>query len=98
MKLRIRFLPRAGRELRQIRDWFEEIQFGLGSRFVKEVERALQIRSNYPGAGQRITTKVRRKVLRTFRYSVFYIIGDQTVDVLAIIHQADDPKSWPKRR
>lgn len=98
MSLRIRLLPRAGREVRQIFEWFDVIQAGLGERFVAELEAVFQRIRDYPWSAPVVRSGIRRSVLRTFRYSVFYMIGVNSIDVLAVVHQADDPTKWPKRR
>jgi hypothetical protein len=45
---------------------------GLGQRFFAEVQRAEKIISQFPESAEEIRPGIRKRVLRTFRYSIVY--------------------------
>lgn len=71
--------------------WYESKEPGLGGRFVDEVERTLALIVENPGAYPVVENTIRRAVVRTFPYSVFYVVEDARVVVLAVFHQAMSP-------
>lgn len=70
---------------------YEETQESLGRRFMDEIERAFdRIRPN-PFLYQEVEKDIRRAVTHTFPYLVFYTFDDQSIQILAVIHGAQDP-------
>jgi len=51
--------------------------------------------SDWPAGSPKISDRVRRALAKTFPYAVFYSDESEEIVVLAIRHQAQDPKSWP---
>jgi plasmid stabilization system protein ParE len=40
---------------------------------------------------------VRRALLQRFPYAVYFILDDQIIVILAILHQRRDPAVWKRR-
>lgn len=78
---RLKFSGRAVREVGEAHDWYEERSPGLGSEFQLFPELL-------PG--------IRRTLLPRFPYGVFYAVRLDLVHVLAVIHNARNPKRWPR--
>jgi plasmid stabilization system protein ParE len=77
--------------------WYESKEPGLGGRFLDEVERTLALIVENPGAYPVVENTIRRAVVRTFPYSVFYVVEDAGVVVLAVFHQAMSPtRVWTR--
>ena len=70
---------------------YEGKQPGLGSRFLDEIEQALNRIALNPYLYQEVEAEIRRAVVHTFPYLVFYIFDEDAVHVLAVIHGAQDP-------
>lgn len=70
---------------------YEEKQEGLGRRFMDEIERAFDRIFPNPFLYQEVETEIRRAVTHTFPYLVFYTCDEQTLQILAVIHGAQDP-------
>jgi plasmid stabilization system protein ParE len=70
---------------------YEEKQPGLGSQFLDEIEQSLNRIAPDPYLYQEVETGIRRAVVHTFPYLVFYTFDADTVHVLAVIHGAQDP-------
>lgn len=70
---------------------YEEVQEGLGWRFMEEIELACDRIIPNPFLYQEVETDIRRAVTHTFPYLVFYAFDEQTVQILAVIHGSQDP-------
>jgi plasmid stabilization system protein ParE len=70
---------------------YEEKQGGLGIRFLYEIEQSLDRIAPNPHQYQEVEPDIRRAVVHTFPYLVFYTFGPESVHVLAVIHGAQDP-------
>ena len=78
--------------------WYEGKEPDLGGRFVEAVERTLTLIEENPRAYPVVENTIRRAVVRTFPYSVFYVVeDDDRVVVLAVFHQAVSPSRVSKR-
>ena len=69
----------------------------VATRFVNEVRAGLAYISEYPEMGPLIVGQVRRKVLRTYPYSLIYVIAEDEVTVLAVMRDNRRPGYWKKR-
>ena len=77
--------------------WYEEKRRGLGGEFRAQLRATLStIRSN-PQLYAEVLAPVRRAPLRRFPYGVYYQLRGGAVEVLAILHQARDPRVWQAR-
>lgn len=70
---------------------YEGKQPSLGSRFLDEIEQALNRIALNPYLYQEVEAEIRRAVVHTFPYLVFYTFDEDAVHVLAVIHGAQDP-------
>lgn len=70
---------------------YEAKQRGLGSRYLDEIEAAFDRVTGNPFHYQEVEPDIRRAVVHTFPYLVFYTFDEESVHVLAIIHGAQDP-------
>lgn len=70
---------------------YEEKQAGLGARFLDEIERSLDRIARNPYLYQEVEPDIRRAVVHTFPYLVFYTFDADAVHVLGVIHGAQDP-------
>ena len=78
-------------------DWYEQQRAGLGVRFAERVQWVFESISAMPELHAPIFGDVRRALVRTFPYSVFYRIRGGRVVVLAVFHNKRDPKIWQSR-
>ena len=94
----LRFSGRAVREIGEAFDWYEEQSKGLGSEFELAFELQLKRLEQVPLLYAEIVPGVRRTLLPRFPYSVFYTVKNDLVQVLAVIHNARNPRRWPYER
>ena len=94
----MKFSGRAVREIGEAFDWYEEQSKGLGSEFELAFELQLKRLEQVPLLYAEIVPGVRRTLLPRFPYGVFYTVKNDLVHVLAVIHNARNPRRWPHDR
>jgi plasmid stabilization system protein ParE len=77
--------------------WYEEEQPNLGIAFLEQLSTAYNRILNNPSAYQPIRSGICRALTRQFPYAIYYVIEDETILVLAVLHTARDPEEWQKR-
>jgi toxin ParE1/3/4 len=96
MAFRLKFSARALREMGEAHDWYELRSPGLGDEFLVATELQLKRLEQAPLLYAEVITGVRRALLPRFPYGVFYAVRSDLVHVLAVIHNARNPRRWPK--
>lgn len=87
----------AKRELDDAIVWYENRRNGLGQEFSIAVERQIEKMASSPNQFARVREEVRRAVLRRFPYSIYFLVEDSRVVVLAIFHAKRDPEHLENR-
>jgi plasmid stabilization system protein ParE len=77
--------------------WYEDQRTGLGAELLIELDAVLQRIMQTPLQFPEIKGNVRRALLHRFPYSVYFSVGDETVEVIAVLHQHRDPRTWEQR-
>lgn len=98
MAYRLNFSSRAVREIGAAFEWYEQQSQGLGSEFELAFELQLKRLEQVPLLYTEIFPGVRRTLLPRFPYGVFYTVKGDLVHVLAVIHNARNPRRWPQER
>lgn len=96
MAFRLKFSTRALREIGEARAWYEIQSAGLGEEFIAAMELQLKRLEQAPLLYVEVIPKVRRALLPRFPYGLFYIVQEDLVHVLAVLHDARNPGRWPK--
>lgn len=91
------FHQAAKEEFLSARDYYDDLNFGLGKSFIIEVEKAINIIKRNPLAYPIIKKNIRKAVIMKFPYSILYIIEKDLVYLLAIMHQKRKPNYWYTR-
>lgn len=84
---------RAARDVAEAREC--HARHGRAEAFIACVDRAFEKIADRPLMYPIAYESVRRALLRRFPYSVFFVIEDARVVVLAVHHQRRDPASRP---
>ena len=95
--IRIRFHELAGKELLDARDYYDDLVYRLGEKFVIEVERCLNIIKTNPLAYPVLKQNVRKAVVIKFPFSILYRVEKDNIYILAVMHQKRNPKYWVER-
>jgi plasmid stabilization system protein ParE len=97
MTRRLVIQPQAEMDVADAVVWYEDQGAGLGNRLLDEIESVMERVAHSPFQFPQIRNQVRRALLRRFPYSVYFRVSDETVDIIAVLHQHRDPKTWQKR-
>ena len=84
-------------ELNDAADFYDSKEAGLGSAFVREVQRAVHQIAEHPESCAIAKGNARRKVLNRFPYNVIYSITPDAVRILAVASQRRRPFYWRGR-
>lgn len=87
----------ARRELIEACEYYEEQRRGYGDRFADAVDRELALLLDFPYIGRAVSSKVRRRVLIDWPYSIIYVIRDDELLILAFAHHRRHPGYWQSR-
>ena len=77
--------------------WYEGQRSGLGVELLMELDAVMQRVVQGPLQFPEIKDGVRRALLQRFPYSVYFKVGDETIDVVAILHHRRHAKVWEER-
>ena len=77
--------------------WYEAQSQGLGSDFLRAVDACLSDVARAPQRFPVVHRNMRRALLRRFPYGLFFVEGEDAVEVLACLHARRDPHQWSER-
>lgn len=89
--------PLAESDIDHAAKWYDDHQPGLGLRFLDAVDQLFERIRTAPMQFPSIAANVRRGLLHTFPYAVYFRVTDDTIVVLAILHLRRDPRTWRAR-
>ena len=98
MAFRLKFSSRALHEIGEAQEWYELQCSGLGDEFIAAMELQLKRLEQAPLLYAEVIPNVRRALLPRFPYGLFFAARGNLVHVLAVLHDARNPKRWPKTR
>ena len=97
MTRRLTILPQAEIDVSDAAAWYEGRRTGLGDEFLNELDSVLRRVIMSPFEFPKIKNNIRRALLRRFPYSAYFAVTTETVELVALLHQHRDPRSWEKR-
>ena len=97
MKRSLSIRPEAQQDIKEAISWYKGRERGLGARFKAEVRTALRRIGDNALMFPKIDDKVRRALLKSFPYSVYFVVETRVVVILAVLHQHRDSCSWATR-
>ena len=89
--------PQAELDIQAAVVWYEDQRFGLGSRFLDELDLVFQRIEDNPRQFPRVEGDVHRALLRHFPYGVYFLAEPESINVLAILHLRREPDMWKSR-
>jgi len=92
MTFRVRIRASARDDIRDAFDWYEDQSPGLGNEFVTELDRVISKLTTDPRIYQTVHKEVRRALARRFPYGIYYLVDEDRVNVLRVLHLARDPR------
>ncbi len=89
--------PEARIDLLDAFHWYEQQQAGLGHDFKLCVDNALLKLQKYPVSYKKVYLDIRRIIIKKFPFGIFFVVEDNKVIVLAILHARRNPLKWQGR-
>jgi toxin ParE1/3/4 len=77
--------------------WYQERREGLGYDFKLCINEIISTIQRNPLIYKIVFLNVRRAVTKRFPFGVFYIVENNSIIVLAVMHARRDPKNWKTR-
>ena len=97
MSLPVRLTPAAAQDLALAERWYSREAQHVVASFEEEIDRVFRRISEGPESYQIVEATVRRAPVRRFPFSVYYRILSEWIEVVAIVHQSRDPRTWQRR-
>ena len=91
------FKPEVYDDIKIAYDWYDKQRIGLGEDFLLTLEASYAQISRMPKAYHPIYKTVRRKLTRRFPYGIFFVIEEDKIIILAIMHTKRNPSDWNDR-
>lgn len=98
MSLPVILRDAADNDIRIAYAYLEQLAVGLGDRFIVRVGEVLERLESQPELFELVWEDVRAARLRTFRHVVYYVVYEDRVEVLAVIHGSRDMSEWQSRK
>ena len=93
----VRYIEVAEAEFLAEIAYLEDARLGLGRRFYDEVKRVESFIAEFPEAAEEIRPGIRKRLLRSFRYSLIYSIEPEEILSIAVAHASRRPGYWADR-
>ena len=97
MKNSLRIRAAARRDIHDAALWYETQRRGLGTQFLREIDRVLRRVGEAPLQFPEIAPGVRRGLARRFPFAVYFMPIEAEVTILAVLHMRRHPASWRAR-
>ena len=90
--------PEAEQDLRDAFSWYESHKPGLGFDFKHCVEEVLSRLTRTPYIYPKVYKQVKRAFIKRFPFGIFYVVEENRVVILAVLHARRNPEYWKKRK
>jgi toxin ParE1/3/4 len=91
MARRLVVQPQSDLDIQATTVWYEDQRFGLGSRFLDELDLVFQRIEGNPRQFPRVQGDVHRALFRHFPYGVYFLVESEDIKVLAVLHLHREP-------
>jgi len=89
--------PLAEIDAKEAMLWYNDKLEGLGREFLLSLDAKINAIQRNPKQFPIKYKNIRRALIDRFPYGIFYIIENETIYILAIIHTKRNPTTWKKR-
>jgi plasmid stabilization system protein ParE len=97
MEFELSIRPEAEADLANSFDFYQECRLGLGTDLLLCVEECLERMKRNPFQFPQVYKTVHRALIHRFPYALFFVVTEQQVVVLAVMHASQSPKRWQSR-
>jgi len=89
--------PLAEIDAKEAMLWYNDKLEGLGREFLLSLDAKINAIQRNPKQFPIKYKNIRRALIDRFPYGIFYIVKNNTIYILAIIHTKRNPTTWKKR-
>jgi plasmid stabilization system protein ParE len=89
--------PEAEDDLKEAYSWYEDKRQGLGHDFLLQVDAGLNFVARYPDIHPIEYKGTRKHLIKRFPYKIIYLVENERIIVLAVIHGRRSPALIKKR-
>lgn len=89
--------PSAESDIGDAARWYEDHQSALGLRFLDALDQVFERIRVAPTQFPTVSADVRRALLQTFPYAVYFGVTEDRITVFAVLHLRRDPRTWRAR-
>ncbi len=89
--------PEAEVDLAETFSWYEDKRQGLGFDFLLQVEAGLKVLERTPVIHPKGYRGTRKHFIRRFPYKIIYLVEQETVIIIAVLHTRRAPELVKKR-
>ena len=93
----VRLTPAAAQDLALAERWYLDEAPHMLLSLEEEIDATFGRITERPDLYQAVEPTVRRAPVRKFPFSVFYRVLPRWIEVIAILHQSRDPRTWSRR-
>ncbi|HEX3067989.1 MAG TPA: type II toxin-antitoxin system RelE/ParE family toxin [Thermoanaerobaculia bacterium] len=97
MRYTLRFRSLARGDVVRARKWYEREASHMVQAFLDELKSLATSIEENPLMYPKVFNEVRRALMTRFSYAIYFTVGDESIVVLAVTHQARDEKTWKRR-
>jgi len=97
MSLPLIVRPAAEADIQKTFGYLEEVRPGVGAKFVAQLREVFQRIESNPETYGVVWQDVRAVRVRKFQYVAYYVLFDDHVEVLAVMHGARHESDWRSR-
>jgi hypothetical protein len=91
------FHPDVALEVKSSYEWYEEHAVGLGEDYLTELESAYETIMELPNTWPKFNRKYRRFLLSKFPFSIIYRPNNNSIYIVAVMHNYRRPGYWLDR-
>lgn len=91
MIYRLIIRPEAENDLKEAFSWYESNRSGLGFEFIIQVDAGLKFLKENPLCHPIEFNDTRKHLVRRFPYKIIYLVQNEKIIVLAVLHEKRNP-------
>ena len=98
MKYKVIVRPEAEDDLKEAFSWYEDKRIGLGYDFMLQVDAGINYINRNPELHPIEYKGTRKHLIKRFPYKIIYLLEEEEIIILAVIHDKRSPDLIKKRR
>ena len=97
MTYRLSIRKEAEADIAEAYQYYESCSEGLGADFMLCIDEAISKIQRNPKLYKVVLRKIRRTLIRRFLYGIYYLLNEDEIIVLAVVHARQNPEHWQSR-